>query len=522
MKVLIIGLDGATWDVFDDYLLENHMPVLNRLKQTGTSGVLQSTEPPITWAAWTSFLTGCEPATHGIFATEKYNCSDDSLRIVTAADRTVPNLWEVLSEQGYKIISIGVPYTYPCSIVNGVLVAGFGCPGMDSDITYPAEFKQELLSELPDYNILADWKEQKRYSFDELDKGLSSVETRFNQRLGAVKLAVKKVDWDVMMVHFHNTDMMEHRIWPFLDSKTRDLYPKYRDRAFKTFEKLDEKIAELIEIAGENSLVVFASDHGLCLQTAKARPNSMLCEWGYLHRKGFLERKLQKTFGKAKHRKLKQPNERAFNWHASAAMVVTMTTNAHLYLNVKGRQPSGVVELGSEYDSTIADLRKRFSEIINPLTNRPVFSKVGTSGEIYNTKDPTEHGDLILVPDEGIEIRVSASTKNKGLEPMADNSLVGWHNYKGVYGICGPDVKKGFLHNTKITNIIPTIYAAIGAKLPSLMDGEVLKEIFEKEISYEYQTETTEIKRKNAEGESLTIQEEEKILKSLKALGYIE
>lgn len=524
MKVLIIGLDGATWDVFDDYLLENHMPNLNNLKNSGTCGLLRSTEPPITWAAWTSFLTGCEPATHGIFSGSKYNCSDDSIRIVTSAGRKVPNLWEVLSEQGYKVISIGVPWTYPCSVVNGVMVAGYGCPGIGSDITYPVEFKEKLLSEVPDYEILADWNEQKRYSLNELNKGLVSVETRFNQRVAAAKMAVKEVDWDVMMIHFHNTDMMEHRIWPFLDSKSRDSYPESRDRVFKTYRRLDEKIGELLEMAGDNSLVVFASDHGLCLQKAKIRPNLMLCKWGYLKRKGFLGqviRKLQKMSGTAKCSKLKQPNDRTFNWRDSRAMVITLSINAHLYLNVKVRQPNGVVDAGVEYDSIIADLRKRFSEVINPLTNQPAFSKVGTSSEIYGTKEPSEQGDLILVPAEGFEVRVSASSKNEAIKLMADDSLTGWHNYKGVYGICGPGVKKGFWYDTKITNIIPTIYAAIGARLPCMMDGDVLKEIFEGEISYEYQSKTSAIKKKNSEIKGLTSQEEEEIRKRLEALGYI-
>lgn len=65
MKILIIGLDGATWDVLDDFVLDNYMPNLKRLKAGGYSGILRSTDPPVTPAAWTTCITGCQPYTQG-------------------------------------------------------------------------------------------------------------------------------------------------------------------------------------------------------------------------------------------------------------------------------------------------------------------------------------------------------------------------------------------------------------------------------------------------------------------------
>jgi len=238
MKVLIIGLDGATWDVLDDFLLENHMPNLRKLKCDGYSGVLQSTEPPVTSAAWTAFFTGCNPSTHGIFGFQEYSFKKNSLSILNSTHCRVPNLWEELSRQGYKVASINVPWTYPCPEVNGITVAGFGCPGPESQFTFPVSFKDELLGSIPDYNIMAncDWLSEDNLT--KFDKNVECVERSFQQKLEAARLVSKKINWDVLMVEFQDTDRIHHNIWAYVGKDSRDRYRQQRDRLFNMFESV--------------------------------------------------------------------------------------------------------------------------------------------------------------------------------------------------------------------------------------------------------------------------------------------
>ncbi|MHC4698200.1 MAG: alkaline phosphatase family protein, partial [Planctomycetota bacterium] len=78
-RVLIIGLDGATFDVLDPMMAEGRMPRLKQVIESGASGVLRSTIPPITPAAWTTFLTGKQPGTHGIIDFERYDVRTNRL-----------------------------------------------------------------------------------------------------------------------------------------------------------------------------------------------------------------------------------------------------------------------------------------------------------------------------------------------------------------------------------------------------------------------------------------------------------
>jgi predicted AlkP superfamily phosphohydrolase/phosphomutase len=60
-RVLVFGLDGATFDVVKPLVAEGRLPNLGRLMDQGSHGVLRSTHLPITPSAWTSFATGRIP-----------------------------------------------------------------------------------------------------------------------------------------------------------------------------------------------------------------------------------------------------------------------------------------------------------------------------------------------------------------------------------------------------------------------------------------------------------------------------
>ena len=67
IKSLILGLDGATWDVIKPLAEEGKLPTLKKLMEEGVWGNLESTIPPVTGPAWVSFATGRNPGKTGVF-----------------------------------------------------------------------------------------------------------------------------------------------------------------------------------------------------------------------------------------------------------------------------------------------------------------------------------------------------------------------------------------------------------------------------------------------------------------------
>lgn len=535
MKVLIIGLDGATWNVLDAVLLKDYMPNLKRLKDNGYSGVLQSTVPPITPVAWTTCITGCKPQTHGIFGWYEYSFEEDLLTTATSNNCIVPNMWQELSYQGYKIASINVPGTYPCPEVNGVVVAGFGFPGLQSEFTYPKNFKNEIMDTIADYDVMAKWNKSAKHDSKVLEQNLKCVERSFEQRLEVAKIISHKTEWDVMMVQFQDTDLIAHVLWPYLDKNTRDNHGPQRDRLFKLFKRLDEIIGELLALASTSDLMVaVVSDHGLCRRIAEIKPNVLLAKWGYLKAKSSFGRKRDRWAkkinllrGKTKRHEdigSKQPTNSDFNWRYSKAMVVHAPINGHLFLNVKGRQPHGNVEPGQEYENILLDLKKRFEQCINPENKERVFETVDTPEKVYGaTGEQIQNcADLILVPKNGYELKVSWSNKRTFLKSFPLSHLEGSHHRDGIYLFSGTNVNCNVNRPTHIENVAPTIYAALGAKLPSYLDGCVLESIFVEKKPIRYYQSQLKSDLHKTKRKILSEEEEFEVTKRLSALGYIE
>jgi predicted AlkP superfamily phosphohydrolase/phosphomutase len=127
-KTIVVGLDGATFELIKPWAEEGHLPNLKRMMEEGAYGELGSTLPPMTAPAWTAYATGCNPGKHRLY--DWIAREPDSYRFtpVTALDGKAPTIYSLLSEQGRKVVSLNVPMTYPPTPVNGVMVSGMPTP----------------------------------------------------------------------------------------------------------------------------------------------------------------------------------------------------------------------------------------------------------------------------------------------------------------------------------------------------------------------------------------------------------
>ena len=530
MKVLIIGLDGATWTVFNDFVLDRFMPNLRRLKTQGSSGILKSTIPPITPAAWTTCITGCHPYTHGVVGFRDFCFKTNALHVSTAASCRVPNLFETLSGQGFKVAAINVPWTYPCRKVNGVMVAGYGMPGVESQFTYPADFRDELLRKIPDYTVLADWQKENDDRPDVFDANIARVERCFEQRLQAAAFVNDKISPDVLMVEIQNVDMLQHRIWPFIDSQTRDQYPSQRDRIYKMFHKLDAVIGRLMELAGRTDAhVLLVSDHGFCGMKGTVRPNVLLHQWGYLKLQSPLQRafrRVGRNLDKVFHKRLENASiefKTPVNWRLSKAMMVYPAMYGFIYLNMKGCGLSSRTDPNSGYDEILNDLKTRFQAVLDPNSQQPIFDTVATPGEFFRKDDldPEITGDLLLIPKQGYNLHQTTSIRKPPVEATSSGDMSGCHSPDGVFLVNGTAIKQNYCSQSHIVNITPTVYALLGVPIPGHLDGQYIEDIFTQKPNAIYQT-VDDASEKARQKADLTDSEEDEVIRRLADLGYMD
>ncbi|HUT54984.1 MAG TPA: alkaline phosphatase family protein [bacterium] len=289
-QVLIIGLDGMTWDVALPLINEGRMPTFARLLARSTHGMSRAAKPLISPAIWTSMATGQPPSAHGIdnfLAKLPFQYREVTM---TSRFRLSPALWQMASWAGR---SVGVVNWYAASpaekVKNGVFVAENAQPeNVDEKNVYPPEWVEKLRSvPLPQYapyeeliQTARDSRVQRAY---ELDRGVFVM---------ALEI-LREEHPDLMMVYFQNIDVLSHGFWKYRWPMGLDHYftvskeerDRYRDVVETQYEFTDRMVGGLLGEADDYTVIIL-SDHGLgpAFQPHNIFPdlNQLLERMGYL------------------------------------------------------------------------------------------------------------------------------------------------------------------------------------------------------------------------------------------------
>jgi hypothetical protein len=143
-RVLVIGLDGATFRLLKPFAESGLMPELGELMASGCHGELRSTFPPLTPPAWSSFMTGKNPGKHGVVSFRRAPVGYRTGDFINANSLRARTLWEIVGETGRTVGAINVVPSYPVRPVNGFMVACMLAPPGAKDIVYPPEYRPLL------------------------------------------------------------------------------------------------------------------------------------------------------------------------------------------------------------------------------------------------------------------------------------------------------------------------------------------------------------------------------------------
>ncbi len=538
-RVLIIGLDGATFDVLDPMMAEGRMPRLKQAVTCGASGVLRSTTPPITPAAWTTFLSGKQPGTHGIIDFERYDVHTNRLSFnSTRCLDHVRNLWQILGDHGLRIGSVNVPMTYPPTPVNGFLISGFETPGPESDFVYPPQLKNDILQRWPDPTLKTNWR-RKTFGGDRLFmENVAYMSRSFHQGAAMATTLGDEHGWEALMVVFKLVDNLQHKAWKYIDPRWSDRNPVRRDIAKGAFEELDRAVGTLLDYASaKGATVLMVSDHGHGSLEGKVQPNLLLEEWGYLALQGggaqsmtrvrhFLDRLRGRT------RKFKRVgdigHDLAVDFSKTQACVMHAGMAGFLYVNLRGRQPTGIVEPG-RYEALRDELKERFlgdaCRAVDPAGKTiQLFTEVHKPEELYGcrSEDRPWLPDLLLTPHESL----AAIRKIRGRQPvrwLPYRRLEGTHRPSGILIAAGPGVSRGTKVEAHIVDCAPTILAMLGLPIPSDMEGRVVTELFDRPLTIETEAVRSEGTAAEAgDDEVYSAEELQQVTERLMDLGYLE
>jgi predicted AlkP superfamily phosphohydrolase/phosphomutase len=505
-RLLVIGWDGATLDLAGPWMKAGRLPTLARLQAGGAAGPLKSVLPVLSPAAWTSFATGVNPGRHGIYDFAQRAPDTYQLRLVTARDIQSPTLWRILSDAGKRVFVVNVPMTYPAEAVNGTMITGLGTPERQV-FTYPPELSQTLRA--------GGYRVNKTVFYRPGAEGAFLKDTYdFTQRVFEAALDRLSHDaWDFGMVVFRDTDEMSHFFWKYMDASHPAHNPAtdgpYQDALLEYYQYLDRLTGQLIEAAGPETDIIIMSDHGM----GPLYKDVYLNEWlrqrgdlaaradlgqasgGWLARAGVttanissslqrlglarFERWLRTSLGTKKN--LLPANNRAvfpdaIDWARTRAY--SYGYHGQVFLNVKGREPNGVVEPGADYDKLRGQLHDELLGMTDPEDHQPVVTRILTQEQAFHGPFARYGADLVIV------MRDLAYITRHGFEFAGKHGSVfgrpasyetGGHRENGMVFLYGKSFRSGLaLEQASILDLAPTILRIMRVPAPSQLDGKLM------------------------------------------------
>jgi predicted AlkP superfamily phosphohydrolase/phosphomutase len=549
-KVMIIGLDGVPLDIIQPWADSGHLPNLRHLMQTGTVGRLRSTIPPTSGPSWSSFVTGMNPGKTGIFDFLYRREGTYSFPPVNASLRGGTTIWRYLSDAGHRVGVLNIPMSYPVEQVNGFMVSGWLTPYAATDYIYPSELAEELGREVGDYRIYPTetFTESRRGSFLQASYDLLEMRTRT-----ALYLAESK-PWDVFMTVFFDTDRFLHQLWHYMetDHPWRDGDEDRSSVVRDYFHQVDNSIGRLLEHADDDTQVIVLSDHGMGRANNFIVLNNWLLDTGLLQlkrdlwtrfkqlmfRSGFTLRNVHQVadqLGLARQAeyvagyfvdhllKIAFLSFLDVDWSRSKAY----SYGRHLgsvYINLKGREPQGIVEPGAEYEAVRDEIEELAYGFCDPRTGRKLIGQVLRREEIYSGRFTEQAPDLILRPKEPSDIFFGLADFGHRETVSTVYRYSGMHRDYGMLIMNGPGVRQGGeIEGAVIQDIAPTVLHTMDVPVPADMDGRVLVEAFANGYLEAFPLQVTESvgPSDRTEGTDYTEEGEKEILERLRGMGYL-
>ena len=561
-KVLVIALDGGTFDILKPLIEKNKLPTIKMIIKKGVHGKLSSIIPPISPTAWASFITGKNPGKHRVFS---FFVRDDN------TDRDVPvksylrkgkSIWDIIGEQRGKVIVLNVPTTYPPQQVNGILVSGFLTPKGKKDFIYPQFLVKEIEEKFGKYPLFTMTPSYSaNLSIANFNRFMNELLEILSYKFKVAHYLLDNFDFNFFMLHIWGTDKIQHELWNLLDANhtqyDKNMSKKCRKRIFNYFSRIDSEICKLMERINKEVTVFIISDHGFGPINKLINLNTWLLREGYIKIKRnifsmlrllllklgltpeFLFKSVFKRLlrlkwtimPKSPYEAIRYQVENRNKFFLSLNDIDLLRSKAYskvgsfgtIYINKQSKELARAVDPEKEYKNIRNEIAYKLSNLKDFENQKKIESQVFFKENLYKGKYIDDAPDIIFYTQESGYL--AGSILGFGSNKVILNNLIssGHHRIDGIFMARGKNIISGKkIEAANLVDLAPTILYLLGLKIPKDMDGKLLKSIFThsflKKNKPRYIDDAMVMKD---EHRSLTKEEETEIIKKLKELRYI-
>lgn len=393
----MIGLDGVPFSLLTDLAQKGVMSAVGRLIDSGHLHRIKAGLPEISSVSWTNFMTGTNPATHGIFGFTDFKINSYALCFPNFLDLKAKTFWDTLGERGKTCIVINQPATYPARKINGILISGFVAIELAKAV-FPLSHKAAL--EQMGYQIDIDTlraRNNPAFLWQELSKTLAGRQKALN--------SFWEEDWDYFEFVITETDRLHHFQWNAYLDRTHIYHTNFLDYYRQIDRIINKVVTSFRKLTGDTEGLYILSDHGFCRLEEEVYLNAWLEKEKYLKFTSSSPKSLDDI----------SPKTQAF----------ALDPN-RIYLNLKKKFPRGCVE-HSEKKALKEEISQKLAKV--EYHGRKVVKHVFDTKDIYAGPLLSHGPDLIVLAENGFDLKGSLKKK----ELFGRTGLQGMHTWDDAF-----------------------------------------------------------------------------------------
>lgn len=545
--VVLVGIDGISFDLLERYITEGELPALKSLANRGSFVPVASTQPPISPAAWTTITTGVNPGQHGVFDFVQHDLCTLRGKLVSSETVRVRRFYDYAGTHGLTACVANVPVTYPPEPLNGCLVTGILTPADAAAFTHPADLGAKILEAVGALDFGGEHAFRPERRSDYLDALLSNV----NQRGQLAMYLLRQCKTDLFFYVFMESDHAVHKLWgPFGGEDPPEGLPDgpYTGGILKVLQAIDHWVGRIREEVGQSATIFVLSDHGCGPLKGVLNVNRWLLEQGYLVPKRQLARsplralarldlvtKGYKVLSALGLGRLAYCFPLAFRKKALASFQSLATdiawsrTKAYaagyygeIYINLEGRERFGSVR-PDQYEGLRQEIATKLRGLAD-ASGQPLISRIASGRSVYSGPLACELPDIVFsIQDNAMIMSQKLDLQNVSLVGQSPGGTTGTHRSTGFLLANGPHIALNHdpVCEATVLDVAPTVLYSLGCPIPRYMEGRPLVELFGQDhVAHSppvFDLEASAGKGAGAGGES----ERQGLIGRLKELGYM-
>jgi predicted AlkP superfamily phosphohydrolase/phosphomutase len=524
-KVLMIGLDGATFSLLDPLIEQGVMPFLASVLNEAVRANLMSTRHPLTPPAWTSMITGRSPIAHGIYDFMRPVFLADGgvyLKVNDFRDNHCETIWSIANRHKQRATSLNFYGMSPPPPIDGYVISGFIPWRHLKQATHPQTLYDEVRT-LPniDFRLLGmDIGEEKK-AIQGLHQGehepwIDLQNTRDKAWAELTCHLMNKDRTELTAVVLDGPDKLQHLFWRFVDPDIKerdpsDWYNRIHELSVNFYRGLDSNLKMMFDAATADTDIVITSDHGFGPTTEIFYVNEWLSRNGYLQWSNLAK---DDSVGQLTADKLKD-HLAMIDWKKTLAFCPMPSSNAIFINKQKGAGP-GVSE--DDYLPFVVKLQRELLDIRDPTDSQPIV--VGADlNKLRGSSFVEPCPDITLRLRDGGLVSILKSTEILTQRPTPD----GTHRPAGIFIGRGPSFRKGVrLEALDILDVSPLILTLMGIPVPRDMEGRVPTEALAGEHEVRKGGATSAPNTDTSDRAEPSQEEREALMNQLKILGYMD